>query len=69
LIRSQLIAGAEAAFSLVLVRHPAADLMTIADTVGDLGPLYLKVQVPAAIVIERLEGSSISAEEVVAPQK
>jgi hypothetical protein len=69
LIRAQLIAGAKAAFALVLVRHPSADLMTIANIVGDLGPLYPKVEVPAAIVIERLEGSSIAAEEVEAPQE
>jgi hypothetical protein len=69
LIRAQLIAGAKAAFALVLVRHPSTDLMTIANADGELGLLYPKVEVPATIVIERLEDSSIVAEEVEAPQE
>jgi hypothetical protein len=69
LIRAQLIAGAKAAFSLVLVRHPSADLMTIANADGDLVPFYPKVEVPAAIVIERLEDSSAAAEEKEAPRE
>jgi hypothetical protein len=69
LIRAQLIAGAKAAFALVLVRHPSADLVTIANADGDLKPVYLMVEVPAAIVIERLEESSTATEEVEAPRE
>jgi hypothetical protein len=43
--------------------------MTIANADGELGPLYPKVEVPATIVIERLEDSSIAAEEVEGPQE
>jgi hypothetical protein len=69
LVRAQLIAGAKAAFSLVLVCHPSADLMAIANAVGELEPFYPKVELPAAIVIERLEGASTAAEEIEAPQE
>ncbi|KAK1684390.1 hypothetical protein QYE76_045238 [Lolium multiflorum] len=69
LVRAQLIAGAKAAFALVLVCHPSADLLAIANAVGELGPLYPKVDLPAAIVIERLEGTSTAAEEIEAPQE
>jgi hypothetical protein len=41
--------------------------MTIANTDGDLGPLFPKVEVPATIVIDRLEYSSTTAEETEAP--
>jgi hypothetical protein len=69
LIRAQLIAGAKAAFALVLVCHPSADLMTIANADGDFEPCYPKVEVPAAIIIKRLEESSAAAEEIEAPHE
>jgi hypothetical protein len=69
LIRAQLIAGAKSAFALVLLRHPSADLMEIANTDGDVGPLFPKTEIPATIVIERLEDSSKAVEEAEAPEE
>jgi hypothetical protein len=69
LVRAQLLAGARAALALVLVCHPSADLLAIANAVGDLGPLYPKVDLPAAIIIERLEGTSMAPEEKETPQE
>ncbi|KAK1615525.1 hypothetical protein QYE76_021042 [Lolium multiflorum] len=69
LVRAQLIAGAKAALALVLACHPSADLLAIANAVGELGPLYPKVDLPAAIVIERLEGTSMAPKEKEAPQE
>jgi hypothetical protein len=43
LVRAQLIAGAKAVFALVISFHPSADLLAIANAVGELGPLYPKV--------------------------
>jgi hypothetical protein len=63
LIRAQLIAGAKAAFALVLLRHPSANLMAIANTDGDVGHLLPEAEIPATIVIERLEDSSNAVEE------
>jgi hypothetical protein len=58
LIRAQLIAGAKSAFALVLSKHPSADLMAIANADGNIGHLFSKTQIPAAIIIDRLEDSS-----------
>jgi hypothetical protein len=58
LIRAQLIAGTETAFALVLSRHPSADLMAIANADGNVGHLFAKAKIHAAIAIERLEDSS-----------
>jgi hypothetical protein len=63
LVRAQLLAGARAALALVLVYHPSADLLAIANDVGELGPLYPRVDLRAAIVVERLEGASAASEE------
>jgi hypothetical protein len=40
LIRAQLIAGAKAAFALVFLRHPSANLMAIANVDGDVGHFF-----------------------------
>ena len=69
LIRTQLIAGAEAAFALVLSRHPSANLMAIANADGNIGHLFAKAKIPAAIVIERLEDSSKADEEARIPEE
>jgi hypothetical protein len=69
LIRTQLIAGAEIAFALVLSKHPSANLMAIANADGNVGLLYSKARVPAVIAIERLEGSSKVNEEARIPEK
>jgi hypothetical protein len=69
LIRTQLIAGAEVAFALVLSRHPSANLMAIANADGNVGNLFSKTKVPAAIAIERLEDSSKVNEEARIPEK
>jgi hypothetical protein len=42
-------------------------LLAIVNAVGELGPLYLKVDLAAAIVVERLEGTPTAAEETEAP--
>jgi hypothetical protein len=64
LIRSQFIAGAETAFALVLLRHPSTNLMAIANADGNVGHLFAKAKIPAAIAIERLEDSSKVGDEV-----
>ena len=69
LVRAQLLAGARAALPLVLVYHPSADLLAIANVVGQLGLLYPRVDLPAAIVVERLEGASVTTEEKMTPQE
>ena len=63
LIRAQLIAGAKSAFALVLSKHPSADLMAIANSDGNVGHIFAKTQIPATIVIDRLEDSSKVIEE------
>jgi hypothetical protein len=67
LVRAQLIAGAKAVFALVLAFHPSEDLLAISNSVGELGPLYPKVDLATAIVVERLEGTPTVAEEIEAP--
>jgi hypothetical protein len=57
-VRAQLIAGAETAFALVLSKHPSANLMAIANADGNVGHLFAREKIPAAITIERLEDSS-----------
>ena len=69
LVRAQLFAGARLTLALVLVRYPSANLLAIANAVGELGPLYPRVDLPAAIIIERLDGTSMTAEENAAPQE
>jgi hypothetical protein len=44
-------------------------LLAIFNVVGELGPLYPKVDLAAVIVVERLEGTPTAAEEIEAPQE
>ncbi|KAK1613753.1 hypothetical protein QYE76_019270 [Lolium multiflorum] len=58
LVRAQLFAGARFTLALVLVRYPSANLLAIANAVGDLEPLYPKVGLPSNIIVNRLEEAS-----------
>jgi hypothetical protein len=69
LIHAQLIAGAKSAFSLVLLRHPSANLMVIANADGDVGYLFPEAEIPATIVVERHEDSSKAVEEAEVPKE
>jgi hypothetical protein len=69
LIRSQLIAGAETAFALVLSRYPSTNLMAIANADGNVGYLFVKAKIPAAIAIDRLEDSSKVDDEAKNPEE
>jgi hypothetical protein len=64
LVRSQLVAGAQSAFALLLSKHPAIDLMTVANADGDVGHLFDKVLIPSTIVSDRMEHSSKVGEKV-----
>ena len=68
LVRAQLFAGARITLVLVLVRYPSANLLAIANAVGDLEPLYPKVGLPATIIVDRLEETSKASEEKETPQ-
>ena len=68
LVLAQLFAGARLTLALVLVRYPSADLLAIANAVGDLEPLYPKVELPSNIIVNRLEESSKASEEKETPQ-
>ncbi|KAK1613601.1 hypothetical protein QYE76_019118 [Lolium multiflorum] len=68
LVRAQLFAGARFTLALILVRYPSADLLAIANAVGDLEPLYPKVGLPSNIIVNRLEESSKASEEKETPQ-
>jgi hypothetical protein len=63
LVRAQLVAGAQSAFTLLLSKHPSVDLMAIANADGDVGHLFAKAHIPSTIVIDRLEHSSKVIEE------
>ncbi|KAK1693731.1 hypothetical protein QYE76_010428 [Lolium multiflorum] len=69
LVRAQLLAGARATLALVLARYPSADLLAIANAAGHVEPLYPKVGLPAAIIVERLEGTSVASEAKETPQE
>ena len=68
LVRAQLFAGARFTLALVLVRYPSANLLAIANAVGDLEPLYPKVVLPSNIIVDRLEESSKTSEEKEIPK-
>ena len=68
LVRAQLFAGARFTLALVLVRYPSANLLAIANAVGDLEPLYPKVVLSSNIIVDRLEESSKVSEEKETPQ-
>ncbi|KAK1670533.1 hypothetical protein QYE76_058692 [Lolium multiflorum] len=68
LVRAQLFAGARFTLALVLVCYPSANLLSIANAVGDLEPLYPKVVLPSNIIVDRLEDSSKASEEKETPQ-
>ncbi|KAK1604071.1 hypothetical protein QYE76_027744 [Lolium multiflorum] len=63
LVRAQVFAGARFTLALVLARYPSADLLTIANAVGDLETLYPKVLLPANIIVDKLEKESKVPEE------
>jgi hypothetical protein len=64
LVRSQLVAGAQSSFALLLSKHPVIDLMVVANSDGDVGHLFDKVLIPSTIVADRLEHSSKVGEKV-----
>jgi hypothetical protein len=64
LVHSQLVAGAQSAFALLVSKHPAIDLMTVTNADGDVGHLFDKVLIPSTIVADRLEHSSKVGEKV-----
>ncbi|KAK1666362.1 hypothetical protein QYE76_054521 [Lolium multiflorum] len=64
-----LLAGARATLALVLARYPSADLLAIANVAGHVEPLYPKVGLPAAIIGERLEVTSVASEAKETPQE
>jgi hypothetical protein len=68
LVRAQVFAGARFTLALVLARYPSANLLSIANAVGDLEPLYPKVILPANIIVDRLEKDSKAPEEKETPQ-
>ncbi|KAK1642078.1 hypothetical protein QYE76_059883 [Lolium multiflorum] len=55
LVRAQVFAGARFALALVLARYPSANLLAIANAVGDLDTLYPKVLLPANIIVDKFE--------------
>jgi hypothetical protein len=64
LVRLQLIAGAQSAFALLLSKHPAIDLIAVANAEGDVDHLFDKAFIPSSIVADRLERSSKVDEKV-----
>jgi hypothetical protein len=64
LVRSQLVAGAQSAFALLLSKHPVIDLMAVANADGDVGHLFERAHIPSTIVTDRLEQSSKVGEKV-----
>ncbi|KAK1665018.1 hypothetical protein QYE76_053177 [Lolium multiflorum] len=68
LVRAQVFAGARFTLALVLARYPSANLLTIANAVGDLETLYPKALLPANIIVDRLEKDSKVPEERETPQ-
>jgi hypothetical protein len=68
LVRAQVFAGARFALALVLARYPSANLLAIANAVGDLDTLYPKVLLPANIIVDKLEEYSKVPEERETPQ-
>ncbi|KAK1629111.1 hypothetical protein QYE76_003426 [Lolium multiflorum] len=68
LVRAQVFAGARFTLALVLARYPSANLLTIANAVGDLETLYPKVLLPANIIVDKLEKDSRVPEEREAPR-
>jgi hypothetical protein len=62
LVRSQLLAGAETAFAIVLSQHPSLDLESIAKADVDISQYFPAAREPASIVIPRLE-ISLEADE------
>ncbi|KAK1610948.1 hypothetical protein QYE76_034621 [Lolium multiflorum] len=69
LVRAQVFAGARFTLALVLARYPSANLLTIANAVGDLKTLYPKVVLPANIIVDKLEEDSKVPEERETPQE
>jgi hypothetical protein len=69
LVRAQVFAGARFTLALVLARYPSANLLTIANAVGDLETLYPKVVLPANIIVDKLEKDSKVPEERETPQE
>ena len=69
LVRSQLLAGAETAFTFVLSQHPSLDLEVIAKADGNVSQCFPAVRVPASIVVARLEISSEANYAVEAPHE
>ena len=62
-MRAQVFAGAQFTLALVLARYPSANLLSIANAVGDLEALYPKVLLPANIIVDKLEKDSKVPEE------
>lgn len=67
-VRAQVFAGARFALALVLARYPSANLLAIANAVGDLDTLYPKVLLPANIIVDKLEEYLKVPEERETPQ-
>ncbi|KAK1684965.1 hypothetical protein QYE76_045813 [Lolium multiflorum] len=68
LVRAQVFAGARFALALVLARYPSANLLAIANAVGDFDTLYPKVLLPTNIIVDKLEEYSKVPEERETPQ-
>ncbi|KAK1662869.1 hypothetical protein QYE76_051028 [Lolium multiflorum] len=61
LVRAQLLAGARATLACVLTHYPSADLMPIVNVPSYMEPLTLKVGLPAAIIVERIDEPSTAS--------
>jgi hypothetical protein len=64
LIRSQVIAGAQSAFALLLAKHPTIDLMAVVNAEGDVNHLFDTTFIPSCIVADKLEHNSKVDEKI-----
>jgi hypothetical protein len=58
------IAGAQSAFSLLLAKHPAIDLIAVVNAEGDVNHLFDKAFIPSCIVADKLEHNSKVDEKI-----
>jgi hypothetical protein len=64
LIRSQVIAGAQSVFALVLEKHPTIDLMAVVNAEGDVNHIFDTAFIPSCIVVDKLEHNSKVDEKI-----
>jgi hypothetical protein len=69
LVRNQLLAGVETAFTFVISQHPSLDLEVIAKADGNVNQYFPAVRNPASIVVARSEISSEANYAVEAPHE